>query len=215
MALCSYVTGYRVDFNDSFAARYFQLIYIQSMRKLLLFFLLLPGFGVKGQQSPSDMILLKDRHGRTVKTLFSGLPIYFIDVAGRDVSGVIRKIARDSVFIQYYDIRKAYTQWGTSVMDTVTTFLIPVYYKEIKVIPKEHQHFEFVRDGTLFIIAGTGYAALHLINTAIQGGSVNGTSLAIAGGVAVTGLVMRKLRKKSYIVGKKYTLQYVNMQTSF
>lgn len=161
----------------------------------------------------SDILLLKKKNGRTVKSYFSGSFIYFIDRSGREMSGNIKKIERDTLFIQYFDVRRAYNRWGTSVSDTVTSYLFRYHYNEIKSIPKSTTAFEFVRDGTIFMIGGVGYAALHLINSAIQHEEVVGKTVAIAGGVAAAGFIMRTLRKKSYVIGKKYNLQYVNMQS--
>jgi hypothetical protein len=186
--------------------------YIHLMKKLLLILLLSFVFFECHPQS-SDILLLKKKNGRTEKSYFSGSFIYFIDKSGREMSGTIKKIERDTLFIQYFDVRRAYNRWGTSVADTVTAYLFRYHYNEIQSIPKSTTAFEFVRDGTIFMIGGVGYAALHLINSAIQHEEVVGKTVAIAGGVAAAGFIMRKLRKKSYQIGKKYSLQYVNMQS--
>jgi hypothetical protein len=182
------------------------------MKKLLL--ILIFAFTIaKCHPQSSDILVLKKSNGRTVKSYFSGSFIYFIDKNGREMSGNIKRIERDTIFIQYFDVRRAYNRWGTSISDTLTTYLFRYHYNEIKSIPKSTTAFEFVRDGTIFIIGGVGYAALHLINSAIQHEEVVGKTVAIAGGVAAAGFIMRKLRKKSYVIGKKYNLQYVNMQS--
>ncbi len=182
------------------------------MEKLLLV-LVLASIYISCRAQRSDILLLKKKNGRTVQSFFSGSYIYFIDKSGREMSGIIKNIKRDTLFIKYYDVKRAYTRWGTTVADTITTYLFRYHYNEIKAIPKTLKAFEFVRDGTLFMIGGAGYAALHLINSAIQEEKVVGETLAIAGSIAAAGLTMRKLRKKNYVVGKKYFLHYVNMQS--
>ena len=181
------------------------------MLKLLLGFLFITSITCGYSQS-SDILLLKKKNGRTIETYFSGKLIYFTDTYGRERGGMIRKILYDTLYISYFDVRRAYTIWGTSVADTIATYLEKYHYNEIKSIPKQHQSFEFVRDGTIFMIGGIGYAALHLINAGIQHSEVDGKTLAIAGGVAAGGFIMHKLRKRDYFIGKKYKLQYVNMQ---
>lgn len=56
---------------------------------------------------------------------------------------------------------------------------------------------------------GTGYLLLHVINAAYLKQPVVGSTVAIAGGIAVTGLVMNKLRKRKYVIGKGYELKYI------
>jgi hypothetical protein len=160
----------------------------------------------------SDLILLKKNNGQTIQTFFAGSFIHFFDNTGREESGVIKKIERDTLFIIHYDVRRQYNMWGTSVADTMSAFLNRYHYNEIKAIRKPPKSFEFVRNGTLFMIAGTGYAVLHVANAAILDEKVDGTTLAIAGGVAAVGFAMRKLRKYNYSIGDKYHLSYIGMK---
>jgi len=182
------------------------------MVRYILFFLFILTFtDLQAQVSPSDMVVLRNRQGHTVKSYFSGMPIDFGDRGGREVSGIVRKIDRDTLFIQQYDIRRAYNQWGTYVMDTVTAYMLKYHINEITWIRKPHKNFEFVRDGTIFIIGGTAYLLLHVINAAYLKEPVVGSTVAIAGGIAVGGLVMKKLRKNKYKIGKNYQMVYIDM----
>ena len=160
----------------------------------------------------SDLLLLKKNNKQTIQTFFAGSFIHFFDNDGREESGVIKKIERDTLFILHFDIRRQYNMWGTSVADTLSAFLNRYHYNEIKSIRKPPKSFEFVRNGTLFMIAGTGYAVLHVANAVILDEKVDGTTMAIAGGVAALGFAMRKLRKYNYSIGKKYQLSYIGMK---
>jgi hypothetical protein len=102
--------------------------------------------------------------------------------------------------------------WGTSVADTVSAFLNRYHYNEIGSLRKPPKPFEFIRNGTIFMIGGGGYAVLHLANAAIQSEPVDGTTMAIAGGVAAAGFIMYKLRKYEYHIGGKYQLVYIGMK---
>ena len=62
----------------------------------------------------SDMVVLKKGPERTLKTYLSGSQIHFVTIAGTEVQGMIRKIQKDSLYINIYDERAAYTIWGTS-----------------------------------------------------------------------------------------------------
>jgi hypothetical protein len=165
-----------------------------------------------GYTQGSDLLLLKKGKGQTLQTFFAGSFIHFIDISNREESGVIKKIENDTLYIIYHDIRQRYTMWGTTVLDTVTASLDKYHYNEIKAIYKPGKSFEFVRDGTLFMIAGAGYAVLHLANAAIKKEPVDGKTMAIAGGVAAAGFIMRKLRKYTYPIGTKYQLSYVGLK---
>lgn len=166
---------------------------------------------LQAQVKGHDLVVLKNRKGRTIKTYFNGMTID-MHAGGRDVYGVIRKVRDDSIFIQYYDIRKAYNMWGTSVLDTVTSYLTPYATNEISWIRKPPAKFEFVRNGTLFMLGGSAYVLLHVINAAYLKQPVIGSTVAIAGGIAVGGFVMNKMRKRKYEIGRGYELKYISMQ---
>ncbi len=165
-----------------------------------------------GYSQGSDLLLLKKSRTKTIQTFFAGSFIHFTDINGRDESGVIKKIERDTLFIIHHDVRRSYNIWGTSVADTIGAFLNKYHYNEIRALYKPPKSFEFIRNGTLFMIGGAGYAALHLANSAIQNEKVVGKSLAIAGGVAAAGFIMYKMRKYKYTIGKKYQLNYIGMK---
>ena len=176
------------------------------------FFLFIFFWHTPGYTQGSDLLLLKKGKGKTLQTFFAGSSIHFIDISNREESGVIKKIENDTLFIKYYDIRQRYTMWGTTVMDTVTAALDKYHYNEIKAIYKPGKSFEFIRNGTLFMLGGAAYAILHLANAAIQKQPVDGKTMAIAGSVAATGFMMRLLRKYTYPIGTKYQLSYIGLK---
>jgi hypothetical protein len=180
-------------------------------RFVFFIIILLASTDLPAQVNSSDMVVLRNKKGRTIKSYFSGIPIDFGDRGGRVVNGIVKKIDNDTIFIQQYDIRRMYNQWGTSVADTVTTYLLKYHHNEVGWVRKPKAKFEFVRDGTIFIIGGTGYLLLHVINAAYLKEPVVGSTVAIAGGIAIGGLVMKKLRKNKYSIGKKYQMVYIEM----
>jgi hypothetical protein len=178
---------------------------------VLLYFLAFISMEIIAQQQGSfDMVVLRDKNSRTIKSYFQGIPIVFGTTNGKYVEGSIRKVERDSIFLQKYDVRRAMTMWGTQVQDTVGIFWFAYHTNEIAWIRKPKAKFEFVRDGTVFMIGGTGYAALHLINAAYLGEPVDWTTIGISAGVAAAGFIMHKLRKRRYVIGEGYTLKYIN-----
>lgn len=160
----------------------------------------------------SDILVLKKGNGRTLHSYFKGTNIHFIDVSGHENAGIIRKIDKDSVFIQYQDIRMRYTMWGTSVADTISTFFHAYHYNEIAAIMKPARSFGFIRNGSLFILAGTGYSLLHVVNAAIKKEQIDPATLAVAGTIALGGLLLQKLQNNSYRIGRRFELKYIDMK---
>jgi hypothetical protein len=61
------------------------------------------------------------------------------------------------------------------------------------------------------LIAGTGYSLLHLVNAGLQKEPVDGRTMAIAGGVALTGLVLKKTHRNYIRLDGKYRLEYIDL----
>ncbi|MBX3254963.1 MAG: hypothetical protein KF862_12545 [Chitinophagaceae bacterium] len=179
------------------------------MHKTLLLFLYI-AFSCRGYTQQSDFISLKKK-GYTVKSYFKGAPFEFVHSNGSTVSGVIERIYNDTVFMVLYDVRMSPTFWGTTTPDTIAKYDLRFHYKEIAAIPKPDKGFEFVRNGTLLMIGGGGYAFLHTFNGLIQKKEIKPSVIAISGGVALLGFGMKKLRKYYYPIGKKYTIEYIKM----
>jgi len=161
----------------------------------------------------SDFLSLRKKD-RTIKNYFKGAPIEFIHVNGSYVSGTIERIYKDTLYVKQYDVRMAPTFWGTRIQDTIGHYDLRFHYKEIAAIPKPGKSFEFVRNGTLFMIVGGGYAFLHTFNALIQKTKIDPVALAISGGVALLGFTMHKFRKYYYPVGEKYRIEYIEMTSS-
>lgn len=159
------------------------------------------------------MLVLRNNQNRTLRSYFPGKPIDFGSNTGREITGIVRKIANDTLYIQQYDIRQAYTIWGTQVQDTISIYFLKYHYNEIAWIRKNKAGFELLRNGTLFMVGGSAYTLLHLINAAYKKEPIIWSTVAISAGIAATGFVMHKLRKMRYTIGRKYHLKYINTST--
>jgi len=157
----------------------------------------------------SDMVVLKKGPERTLKTYLSGTQIHFATIAGTEVKGQIRMIKKDSLFINIYDERAAYTMWGTSFWDTVSVGLSRYHIKEIREIFKPREKFSFIKNGLIFMMGGSAYAILHSVNALYLKQPIIPSTMLISGGVALTGLVLNKVHKRTVMLGNKYYLQYI------
>lgn len=166
--------------------------------------------GAYAQQS--DFISFKKRD-RTITNYFKGMELDFIHKNGSLVHGVINSIHNDTIFMIFSDVRMLPTYWGTAAADTVAKYDMRFHYNEIAAIPKPFRGIGVIRRGGLFIVGGATYAVLHTVNGLIQKDRIDPLTIAISGGVVLAGYGLRKSVKTKYVIGKKYTLNYVNLQT--
>lgn len=157
----------------------------------------------------SDMVVLKKGPERTLKTYLSGSQIHFVTIAGTEVQGMIRKIQKDSLYINIYDERAAYTIWGTSFWDTVSVGLSRYHIKEVREIFKPREKFSFIKNGLIFMMGGSAYAILHSVNALYLKQPIIPSTMAISGAVALTGFALGRIHKKTVTLGNKYYLQYI------
>lgn len=160
---------------------------------------------------PGDFISFRKKN-RTIKNFYQGSFLEFIHKNGSYVSGTVQRVRHDTIFMIQHDIRMMPNRWGTQSPDTLGSYSLQFHYREIAAFPKPAAGFEFIRNGTLFMIGGTGYAFLHSVNGIIQKDKIEPRSMAIAGGVALLGWGMKKMRRYYYPIGKKYKVEYISLR---
>ncbi len=160
----------------------------------------------------SDFITIR-KNNITIKTLLSGSYQTILLAGGRWVSIKILDIKKDSIFFKEIAVRRLGTPWGVGRLDTLATPVEAVYYKDIVGIPKIKSGFEYLKNGTLPMVAGSGYILLNVINSAYLNFSPfskkNLPGVLIAGGAIGLGFLQHKKYQKFISFGKRYTLQYV------
>ena len=164
----------------------------------------------------SDFVTVKKKNNRTYTTYFPGSAINCVTVQGYNLHGLVDAVHNDSVFVRQYDIRLTPTVFGVNRIDTLDTYVLGVHYKEIDVVivPRK-ESFGYVKNGSLFIIGGLGYALLNVVNGKYLKQSLtsqeNIKSLGIALGTAGIGYLLNRLRASNNRNGKKYRVEYVHM----
>jgi hypothetical protein len=174
---------------------------------LVTFFISSTGFS-----QASDFIVFKKNH-RTVKSFFSGSPIDF-QTAYRSYSGQITLVARDTIFVNEYDIRQVPTNLGVYVLDTIATYKVKVDYKEIIAIgTTAGKGFSMSASGASLLGGGILITTVGLGTWIFTkpGTQYHASPYLIAAGAAAAGLGYLLLRSKSVNskIGKKYTLEYI------
>lgn len=170
--------------------------------------------GLSGQTAMtqgSDIILVKKGANRTVARLMPGRSLSLTEKSGASIDGKVDRIDRDTLYVRQYDIRRRPTQWGTSVADTVSTWTVAVHYRDIVTLQKTSESFALFRNGMIPLVAGTGYSLLHLVNAGLQKQPVDGRTMAIAGGVALTGLVLKKTHRNHIRMERRHRLEYIDL----
>lgn len=185
---------------------------------ILVLFVLGLGAGsdVMAQGQMSDFISLRRMNNRHVASFFKGSPISFMHVTGQQIDGYIEAIRNDSVFVKQWQIMTFMTNLGTTRVDTTGYYIHKLHYQEIRTINyNKKESWRFVRNGSIFMIGGLGYAGLNLINGAYLKQPItdpdNLKSLGIALGVAGGGYILNRIYKKKEREGKKYKIVYVKM----
>jgi hypothetical protein len=164
----------------------------------------------------SDFIAVKKRNNRTMRSYFPGTPIICQTIYGNYFDGYVTAVRNDSVFIKQYDIRPVPGMYGIARMDTVTSYITGLHYKDIRILNfQRRQSFGLFRNGTILIIGGLGYAGLNMVNgkylnePVLKGGNLR--KLGIAAGVAGAGFILKYLNKRSQHNEKKYRVEYIRM----
>ncbi|ANH82495.1 hypothetical protein A8C56_17315 [Niabella ginsenosidivorans] len=181
-------------------------------------------FSLYGSAQPdhnrmSDYISVKKKNGRTIDNYYPGMQINFITADGIQYEGPIDHIKNDSIFVQFFQVLKRPTIWGTYIPDTIKNYTIPYYYKDIKNIVtsrtlKRRGYLNTL--GAILKIGGGGYAILSIVNSLGRKeapfAGQNGTNLAIAAGVFGAGYYMGQKFKSFNKISKRSKIVYVNMQ---
>lgn len=189
------------------------------MLRVLIPILLVACLPLAGLAQASDYIVIKKKNNRTLKTYFPGTFISAVTYTGFTLNGIIKEIKNDSVFIEQQEVRQVATQFGVPALDTLV-YTIRLHYQEIRGFSYAIDRPGGGRNSggllpSVMIAGGAGFIVLELVNTAYRGESLNEgnklTLLAIAAGVAATGLLWKHLKKRNSGAGKKYKVIYVNM----
>jgi hypothetical protein len=167
--------------------------------------------GLAGFSQASDFISVRKKNGITVKSIFPGSAVSLRTVYANDINGIVEAVKNDSLFVREYDVRSMPNQWGTYTVDTVGSQVIGFHYRDIEtVVHSDKRSFSFIKNGTIFMVGGVGYALLNVINGSYLKESITGKenrkSLAIALGVAGAGFLMNRLHAKA--ANKRYNIVY-------
>lgn len=165
-----------------------------------------------------DFISVKKKNGITVKNYYAGINISMVTNDGRRYDALIHKVANDSIFLRYFDVTTYTNIFGAISYDTLTTYILPIYYKDIKYIltPKINYRNHYLGlVGKAAMVGGFGYDFLNVFNGIIQKykplfDARDKRNLAIATGVGALGWYLNS-KFRNPRKGNRYKIVYVNM----
>lgn len=142
--------------------------------------------------------------------------IRFQYVTTQWLEGRIKRIERDSVFVNCYITRQVPNQFGFAITDTSWFGMMGIHVSEIIGMPGNRYKSGMFTNGSLLKIGSAGYIFLNLFNSIENGEAVfashNLRNIGIAAGVFLIGQ-LQSLKYKSYIrMGKKYSMQIISGQ---
>jgi hypothetical protein len=185
-----------------------------TKRLLILCFLLCSAVAAFCQ---SDFMQLK-KGNKTLKTFMPGSYIVFQLGNYQWLEGEIQTIRNDTFYIKQVILRRAANWIGMPVIDTGYLNIIGFHVNEIYAMPRKPGSFEYVKNGSLFMIGGGGYLLLNTINTLSDKepllGKDNRKNFITGAGTFLLGLVLNIMRPGDYIIGKKYKLSYIRMHAA-
>ena len=170
-------------------------------------------FGVAHGQN--DLLLLR-KHNKTIRQFYPDMNIDFYVDGKQLISGQIASIKNDSLYLNQFDVRRGFTEWGSFYYDTITTYHLAFAFKDVIGFPSMARS-SSVSLPTLMMVGATGFAALNVINSVTQkeklGGEKNLQRLGTAAGVFAVGYIWKKIKTKAsyWEIGKKYKLLYLSV----
>ena len=147
-------------------------------------------------------------------TFFPGNRIQF-STSGRQYDAYITTINKDSIFLVQYDIRYVPSNMGFNIVDTVGRYYFGIFYKDIVAFNKDKGSFVRGSGGGLFG-GGLVLTTAGLISWIFAEPNTRyyARPALVGAAAALTGIgyLMMISGGKEYRLGKKYTLNYINVK---
>ncbi|MCW3090299.1 MAG: hypothetical protein JWP81_1368 [Ferruginibacter sp.] len=178
------------------------------MNRILIFLFLLISYHSFAQSS--DVLLLK-KHNKTIKRFFAGTDIEITTNTGAYINGNITKIKNDSLFLKVFVVQQVPTQLGVFVLDTVTTYYYKYHYNQIKAIGKAGRRFNLSASAASLMGGGTLLTIASGVVFLVDREKFSPALLVASASLATIGYVMAKTTGRGMMIGKKYSLVYLDI----
>lgn len=162
----------------------------------------------------SDFLILK-KGERTIQTFFPGSHINFQLDDYQWLEGNIIKIIHDSIYIEQQKTQSGISMWGTPAEQTLNLGELHFNIHDIIALPFKQKGIGIINNGALFQLGGGAYILLNIFNSIAQSTPFftgqNLTNVGIASGVLIIGKILELSHPSEIKLGKKYSLQTINL----
>ncbi len=161
-----------------------------------------------------DMVSIRKKN-QSIKTFIAGAFVTFITTSGEEIAANIALIRNDSLFFREVQVRQVMTSFGVPRLDTAATSLRGIHYSEIAALPKPRK-FSEISISKLLMVGGAGFLLVNLANSIcldyspFSKDNFNRNILPAVGAFA-TGFAINRLTSKYYVIGEKYTAEYIKV----
>jgi hypothetical protein len=170
----------------------------------------------------TDMIVLKKKNNRTLKTYYPGSLILAETYDGFKISGQIKQIRNDSIVLQQRETRLKPTEFGFKLDTLYYTLSInhriieKFYFQNSFSAVQSHEFTKSILPKTMSR-AGIAFIILELVNSIGRHERLNEknklVTFGVSGTIAGTGMLWSYLHRKRNRVGGKYEAIYVKAGT--
>jgi hypothetical protein len=165
-------------------------------------------------EAQSDLLILK-KNNRTAESFFPGSEMNF-STGTRSYDAYVTSIEKDSVFLVQYDVRRAYTNLGVFILDTVAQYHFGVNYHDIISFGKKRSGFDWNASGAGLFGGGVLLTTAGLITWIFAKPNTRyyARPQLVIGAAAIAGIgyLLMKSGDKTRKLGKKYTLHYIKVK---
>ncbi len=178
------------------------------MKWLLTLLLLIPFFGFT---QSSDFIILK-KGNRAVRYFYTGTHIEFVSTNDAYRDALITAIKNDSIYLQEFYVLRMPTTYGGFILDTAGSFRYTYHYNQVKSFGKKQKRgFNVSGSGAALLGGGILLTLASGVSYLADKDKFSPQLLGAAVALATAGYFMSRSGSKGIVIGKKYTLQYMNM----
>jgi hypothetical protein len=171
-------------------------------------------FSLTAYSQSADFIQLKKK-GKIIHTFFAGSAIEFTTTSGSHIAALINGIKNDSLYLQEFVMQYIPTIAGTYILDTIGSYHYKFNYHQINAIGAAPKHgFNFKGSGASLFGGGILLTLASGVIYLADRKKFSSPLLIAAVGLGTLGYFWAKSGGKGFIIGKKYTLAYVDMSNT-
>ena len=145
---------------------------------------------------------------------YAGGNIDITTTSGAYINAHINGIKNDTLFLQEFIIRYLPTTLGTYIIDTAGSFHYKFHYNQIKAIGKTGRRFSVTTSGAVLMGGGTLLAVASGVVYLVDKEKFSPPLLIASVALAGIGYLMYRLADKGMVIGKKYSLVYVDVSNN-